>query len=106
MKRPRVLLLFVVIGALFIIPATALRAAPAKTTAYTKDRIMLRAAPDPTARVIIEFPAYARVRVNHCAAGWCSITMGGRTGYALENLLIIKSRPPAKKKNPRPAPAP
>ena len=96
--RLRNLLLSVIIGFVFSIPAAALQAAPARKTAYTKDKILLRAEPKPTARVTASLEANVRVRVNHCAEGWCSVTVQGLTGYVLEKLLVRDmSRPPAKR---------
>lgn len=97
MRRLRNALLLVVIGFIFSIPPLALQAAPPGTTAYIKDRILLRVEPKPTARVIATLEANVRVHVNHCAEGWCSITTQGLTGYVLEKFLIREmSRPPAK----------
>ena len=100
MKRMRALLLSVVIGALFSIPLAEPQAAPPATTAYTiytKDAVRLRTEPKLTGRVIATVSAGVRVRVNSCAAGWCSITTQGLTGYIVEELLVRKlSRPPAK----------
>ena len=98
MELPRNLLLSVIIGFIFSIPTAALQAAPAGTTAYTKDRILLRAEPKPTARVTATLEASVRVHVNHCAEGWCRVTVQGLTGYVLERFLIKDmSRPPAKR---------
>lgn len=97
MKRLRNLLLSAIIGFLFSIPAAALQAAPAGTTAHTKDRILLRVEPKLTARVTATLEANVRVHVNHCAEGWCSVTTKGLTGYVLEKFLVREmSRPPAK----------
>ncbi len=96
MKRLRNLLLSVVIGCTFSIPPAALQAAQPGTTASIKDKILLRVEPKPTARVIATLAANVRVRVNHCAQGWCSITTQGLTGYVLEKFLVREmSRPPA-----------
>ena len=98
MKLLRNLLLSEIIGFICGIPTAALQAAPAGTTAYTKDRILLRVEPKPTARVTASLEANVRVRVNHCAEGWCSVTVQGLTGYVLEKLLVRDmSRPPAKR---------
>ena len=95
--RLRNLLLSVIIGFVFSIPAAALQAAPARKTAYTKDKILLRAEPKPTARATASLEANVRVRVNSCAEGWCSISVQGLTGYVLERFLIRDmSRSPAK----------
>ncbi len=98
MKRLRTVLLSVVIGCIFSIPPAVLQAAPPGTTAYIKDRILLRVEPKPTARVVATLAANVRVRVNHCAEGWCSVTTQGLTGYVLEKFLVREmSRPPAKR---------
>jgi SH3-like domain-containing protein len=98
MKRLRNLLLSVIIGCIFSIPFASLQAAPPGTTAYIKDRILLRIEPKPTARVTATLAAGVRVRVNHCAEGWCSVTTQGLTGYVLEKFLVrAMSRPPAKR---------
>ncbi len=96
MKRLRTVLISVIIGFIVSIPAAALQAAPPKTTAYVKDKILLRIKPEPTARYIASLEAGVRVRVNNCAEGWCSVTTQGLTGYVLEKFLVREmSRPPA-----------
>ncbi len=100
MKRLLALLLAVIIVSIFSIPAPALQAAPPRTTAYTKDRILLRIEPKPTARVIATLESNVRVRVNNCAEGWCSVTTHthGLTGYVLEKFLVEKTSPPPVKR--------
>ncbi len=96
MKRLRYVLFSVVIGCIFSIPPAALQAAPPGTTAYIKDRILLRVEPKPTARVTATLAAGVRVRVNNCTEGWCSVTTQGLTGYVMEKFLVREmSRPPA-----------
>ncbi|HEY6012144.1 MAG TPA: SH3 domain-containing protein [Nitrospirota bacterium] len=100
MKRLRNLLLSVIIGSVFCIPAAALQAASPGTTAYTvytKDAIQLRVEPKLTGRAIAKLAVGVKVRVNSCAEGWCSVTTQGMTGYVVEELLVRKlSRPPTK----------
>ncbi len=96
MKRLRNLLLLVGILFIFSIPPAALQAAPPGTTACIKDSILLRIEPKPTARVTATLAKDVRVRVNHCAEGWCSVTTQGLTGYVLEKFLVrTMSRPSA-----------
>lgn len=98
MKRLRNLLLSLIIGFIFSIPAVAQQAAPPRTTVYIKDRIRLRVEPKPTARVIATLEMGVQVHVNYCAEGWCSVTMHGLTGYVLEEFLVEKMpRPPAQR---------
>ncbi len=96
MKRLRTLLLLVGILFFFSIPPAAVQAAPPGSTAYIKDKILLRVEPKPTARVVATLAANVRVRVNHCTEGWCSITAQGLTGFVMEKFLVrAMSRPPA-----------
>ncbi len=103
LKQLRNLLLSIIIGSILIIPAASLQAAPPEatppgTTAYVKDRILLRVEPKPTARAIATLEANAQVQVNHCKGGWCSVTKQGVTGYVLEEFLFRKTPlPPAKR---------
>ncbi len=98
MKRLRNLLLSVIVGFIFSIPTASLQAAPPGTTAYTKDRILLRIKPKPTARFIATLEADVRVHVNNCAEGWCSVTTHGLTGYVLEKFLVRKTSLPPEKR--------
>ncbi len=96
MKRLLSLFLSVVIGFIFSIPPAALQAAQPGTMAYTKDKILLRIEPKPTARFIATLETGVRVHVNNCAEGWCSVTTQGLNGYVMEKFLVrAMSLPPA-----------
>jgi uncharacterized protein YgiM (DUF1202 family) len=95
--RLRNLLLSVIIGSLFSMPAAELHAARPGTTAYTaytKDAIGLRAEPKLTASVIATLAAGVRVRVNSCSEGWCNVSTKGLTGFVIEQFLIRNTPPP------------
>ncbi len=92
--RLRNLLLFVIIGFIFSMPAAQLQAARPVTTAYTRDAIGLRAEPKLTARVIATLAVGVRVRVNYCSEGWCNVSTKGLTGFVIERFLIRTMSPP------------
>jgi len=96
MKRLRVLLFPLIIGFTFSLTFAAQQVTTSDTTAYTATAILLRAEPASAARVLATLTVGTRVRLNHCADGWCSVTARGRTGYLLEEFLTNKSpKPPA-----------
>lgn len=92
--RLRNLLLAVIIGFIFSMPAAELQAARPGSTAYTKDAIGLRAEPKLTASVIATLAAGVLVTVNYCSEGWCNVSTKGLTGFVFEKFLTRKTPPP------------
>ncbi len=104
--RLRNLLLFVIIGFIFSMPAAELQAARPETTAYTKEALGLRTEPKLTATVIATLAAGVRVEVNYCREGWCKVSTKGLTGFVVEKFLIRKTSLPRRdqgreQKNPQ-----
>jgi uncharacterized protein YraI len=50
---------------------------PARTTAPT----VMRAAPNPTARIVQRIPANAEIDLSHCSRHWCYVSWRDRFGY-------------------------
>ncbi len=92
--RLRNLLLSVIIGFIFSMPAAQLQAARPVTTAYIKDTIGLRAKPKLTAGLIATLAVGVRVRVNYCSEGWCNVSTQGLNGFVIERFLMKNMSPP------------
>jgi uncharacterized protein YraI len=95
LKLLRVLLFPLIIGFALSILAAAQQVAASDAVAYTTTEIRLRGEPSPAARVVATLKAGSRVHLNRCAAGWCSVTARGLTGYLLEEFLTSKSPKPS-----------
>jgi SH3-like domain-containing protein len=94
MKRLRYLLLSLIVGFTFSMPAAELHAARPGTKAYIEDAIALRDEPKLTSSVIATLAVGVWVRVNYCNEGWCNVFTKGLTGFVLEKFLLAKMSPP------------
>jgi len=57
------------------------------TVASTTVQLTIRVRPLVTAPVVTRLPAGTRVRLGACADGWCRVSAGRSSGYALEEYL-------------------
>jgi uncharacterized protein YraI len=69
-------------------------AAQADTVALTSVELTVRVRPLVTAPIVTRLPAGTQVRLGACAEGWCRVTAGRSSGYALEEYLT-RQAPPA-----------
>src|SRR5207245_10286929 len=60
------------------------------TIAYTTATIRMREKPSPTARAVAILAEGTRVRLYHCSAGWCGVSVQCLAGYALEEFLTAQ----------------
>ena len=51
-------------------------------------RTSLRAEPATTAAVVATIPPKSEVTQGTCAHGWCAVTIGAKSGYVLQQLLV------------------
>jgi len=80
---------------LFCLGALMVCAAPALAKpAYVASTVNLRAAPGTNNMIVTKIPGGSLVDARDCSEGWCAVTWGEMSGFAIQSALDMSGRVP------------
>lgn len=77
-------------GAFAILSATYAAAKPG----YAVTTVNMRSGPGTSNDIVTKIPGGSRLEINTCTNGWCEVTYGGKSGFAIETALDASGRAP------------
>lgn len=89
-------------GALALFLAGSATAKPGVATTT----VNLRAEANTTSAVLAKIPGGSRIEVGDCTEGWCAVTFGGKSGFAIQTALDTSGRAAVRRAPVRRGPPP
>ncbi len=86
---------------LYCLGVLMISAAPALAKpAYVASTVNLRAAPGTTSEIVGKIPGGSLIEAKDCSEGWCAVTWGEKSGFAIQTALDMSGRVPARSAAP------
>ncbi len=74
--------------------------------AYVASTVNLRAAPGTTSEVVGKIPGGSLIDAKDCTEGWCAVTWGEKSGFAIQTALDMSGHVPRRASGPAYPPRP